>query len=46
MTLIVVQIDETHVANCTKLVSDTSTPETHQIADWFVRDLRLSRARP
>lgn len=46
MTLMVVQIDETHVANCTKLVSEASAPETHQIADWFVRDLRISRARP
>jgi hypothetical protein len=46
MTLIVVQIDATHVANCTKLVSEASSPETHQIADWFVRDLRISRAAP
>jgi hypothetical protein len=46
MTLIVVQIDATHVANCTKIVSEASSPETYQIADWFVHDLRISRLRP
>lgn len=43
ITLMVVQVDATHVANCTEILVESGSPEAHQIAKWFVQDLQISR---
>ncbi len=44
MTLTLVQIDPTHVANATKVLADISSAETRQIANWIAQDLRIAAA--